>query len=833
MVGIPVANATLKGTVQSLSLDDSTGIDAPSHTVSTQDLRYGKSGDEADLYTNERYSVFFVGANKRGVNDNSITVLPAPATASPQILGAASDATELDIAAKGDVVTLTATFSDDPVDVHTVLVDWGDGSAPREATIEQDGDLFTVTAVHAYSAGGIFPITLTVTDDTGLTDTETATAHVAGVGMVGNELHVIGTNGDDRVEITDLLGVPQVFTNFDEYFQPRTVVDRIRVELFGGDDTVFVSSAVDRETLIDGGAGTDAFTSDMPLVAGPEGSFRVPGTGIVGVNFEVLAGVTEIEGSDNGDSIAIYNDRVEINGSTLLLGNLGNLTVRPGAGDDQIGVFLEGGHSATTRPEVTIVDAGGDDTYIVAGSRVAIDLQDIAGTDMLDFSGLSHPLILHLWRDNGVRQTLGASQVRVGLNGTFENVIGTPYNDVIFGNSADNTLYGGAGDDLLWGRDGDDVLHGGADRDRLFGEAGDDLLDGGAGNDLLWGNDGNDELHGGEGEDLLSGGRGDDVLVSRAGRDLLFGHSGNDILSVPDGDLSNRHLDGGTGTDTLRLDASDATLDLRIQNHHLPRNIEQIDLRGSGDNQLILDYHGVRRLSPSSDTLMVRRNEGDAVTIGSGWTQQPDEFHFGSRFEVFQQRSAIVKIEAVEPAGNGVGTLTVHHSLDVNRDGYVTPLDALLVISFLNSADPNGPLRDAADVTGDAFVSPLDALTIISYLNSGMANTGPEGESSQAPRSELATSATHAKNDPQGQQDKSVFNVESLNIVDEAFASYRFGFPPNNQAGWRGRMPGDSISERDQLNFDDAFGQLDGILDDIFGTLDAGDSTAERIPHNR
>ena len=113
------------------------------------------------MYANERYSVFFAGVNKQGEKNNNITVLPAIATASPQILGATSDATELDIALHGDLVTLTATFTDDPVDEHTALVDWGDGSVPREATIEQDGDMYTVTGVHVYDAGGIYPITAT------------------------------------------------------------------------------------------------------------------------------------------------------------------------------------------------------------------------------------------------------------------------------------------------------------------------------------------------------------------------------------------------------------------------------------------------------------------------------------------------------------------------------------------------------------------------------------------------------------------------------------------------------------------------------------------------
>jgi len=66
--------------------------------------------------------------------------------------------------------------------------------------------------------------------------------------------------------------------------------------------------------------------------------------------------------------------------------------------------------------------------------------------------------------------------------------------------------------------------------------------------------------------------------------------------------------------------------------------------------------------------------------------------------------------------------------LDVNQDSVVSPLDALLIINFLNSGKggvlrlvPAGtvaspPLRD---VNGDHHASPIDALQVINYLNGG------------------------------------------------------------------------------------------------------------------
>src|SRR5687768_13321274 len=64
-------------------------------------------------------------------------------------------------------------------------------------------------------------------------------------------------------------------------------------------------------------------------------------------------------------------------------------------------------------------------------------------------------------------------------------------------------------------------------------------------------------------------------------------------------------------------------------------------------------------------------------------------------------------------------------SLDTNGDGFVVPLDALLVINYLNSAAPKSlpAQRDPAlpflDVNGDQFAAPIDVLLVINQLNTG------------------------------------------------------------------------------------------------------------------
>ncbi|MDA1054068.1 MAG: dockerin type I domain-containing protein [Planctomycetota bacterium] len=76
--------------------------------------------------------------------------------------------------------------------------------------------------------------------------------------------------------------------------------------------------------------------------------------------------------------------------------------------------------------------------------------------------------------------------------------------------------------------------------------------------------------------------------------------------------------------------------------------------------------------------------------------------------------------------------VTVLQSEDVNGDGFVSPIDALQVINFLNA---NGKSTSAAevaalDVNKDGHVSPVDALNVINMLNS----VGGEGEAAVARR---------------------------------------------------------------------------------------------------
>ncbi|MCH7483290.1 MAG: hypothetical protein IIC31_10755, partial [Chloroflexi bacterium] len=68
-------------------------------------------------------------------------------------------------ATEGSSVVLSATFTDAAIDTHVASIDWGDGTV---ATGTVDQDLDTVSGSHVYADNGVFTLTLTVTDSTGL-----------------------------------------------------------------------------------------------------------------------------------------------------------------------------------------------------------------------------------------------------------------------------------------------------------------------------------------------------------------------------------------------------------------------------------------------------------------------------------------------------------------------------------------------------------------------------------------------------------------------------------------------------------------------------------------
>jgi Ca2+-binding RTX toxin-like protein len=147
---------------------------------------------------------------------------------------------------------------------------------------------------------------------------------------------------------------------------------------------------------------------------------------------------------------------------------------------------------------------------------------------------------------------------------SIENLTGSWWDDLLFGNANDNVLFGLGGDDLLEGGAGADTLDGGWGVDNasylnspagvtvnlLWGSAsggdaeGDKLIS----IESLYGSEFDDGLFGDNGANTLNGDNGNDTLLGFGDKDYMRGNFGHDSLNGGGGDDT---LSGGQDGDTL------------------------------------------------------------------------------------------------------------------------------------------------------------------------------------------------------------------------------------------------------------------------------------------
>ena len=183
------------------------------------------------------------------------------------------------------------------------------------------------------------------------------------------------------------------------------------------------------------------------------------------------------------------------------------------------------------------------------------------GNDTVDYQEASGTVSVSLAASSASSDGQGSSDY---LN-SIENIIGSGFDDVFFGDAAANILNGLAGNDWLSGGGGNDLLVGGVGNDTtdytsassgtavdLAAQYGIDGLGGAdfvSGIENVIGSAFNDYLSGTTGDNLFRGGAGNDILVGLAGRDTAD-YSGASSAAIVD--LTSQYgVDGLGGTDFL------------------------------------------------------------------------------------------------------------------------------------------------------------------------------------------------------------------------------------------------------------------------------------------
>jgi len=155
----------------------------------------------------------------------------------------------------------------------------------------------------------------------------------------------------------------------------------------------------------------------------------------------------------------------------------------------------------------------------------------------------------------------------------------------------------------------------------------------------------NNQMTGNTGNNVLDGSRGNDTLDGGLGSDTLKGGDGDDwmIWDVADGSLQ-----GGAGTDCMRINGSGAFIDLTAISDLKIVDTEIIDLTGSGNNALTLGLADVLAISSTSDNLRIDGNVGDTVSItaSGGWVAGGDQVIGANTYRSYTQASATLLVDA-------------------------------------------------------------------------------------------------------------------------------------------------------------------------------------------
>lgn len=227
-------------------------------------------------------------------------------------------------------------------------------------------------------------------------------------------------------------------------------------------------------------------------------------------------------------------------------------------------------------------------------------------------------------------------------------------------------------------------------------------------------------------------------INNRIERNTIYGHSVIGIDLGNDGATANDATDADTGPNGLQNYPVIQSATSASGTTHVAGT-----LFGEAGTTYLLRFYAKSGAGNAIDAIdYLGSKEVNATSAGQlNWTADLPTSLASDRVVIATARSSVAGTSEFSPSDNAPAS-TWHNPtnpLDVNGNGSVSPLDALLIINVLNTSGagsvsrltpPSDGSKLYVDTNNDGFVSPLDALLVINYLNSGAGNS--EGEALQA-----------------------------------------------------------------------------------------------------
>ena len=510
----------------------------------------------------------------------------------------------------GALLTLNAdgTFDYDPNGAFDALPGAGSGAPSTTQT-----DSFTYTL----GGGAIATVTVTINGVDGDNDFVVGTAGddaLAGGGGAdrlrggsGND-SLDGGDGVDRVDYSQTsAGVTVGLNNGNAIDDGDGGADTLTsIEQVTGSDFNDLLIGADEDNVLFGGLGGDVLiglAGDDQLFGGDGAANQMQG-GLGNDLYVVTANDTVVEFFGEGI------DTVQTDHATYTLRANFEVLAYTGAG-----AFRGVGNAEDN----VLYGRTGDD--VLSGLGGNDELHGGDGVDTADYSAAWDWITVDLANGVAVDDGEGSSDTLTGI----ENVIGSAWDDEIYGDAGANVFTGGDGDDLLAGGGGIDVLRGGAGWDVAdYSTAAGGVLvklalgaaasDGDGASDVLVGIE---DLTGSAFADILIGEGGDNILDGGLGRDVLIGLDGNDILIGGDGDAN--QLQGGLGDDLYIISANDTAVEFSGEGHDaVETTLNRYALRANFEDLAFFGVGDFVGIGNAEDNVIVGGDGNDTLTGGQG-----------------------------------------------------------------------------------------------------------------------------------------------------------------------------------------------------------------------